>query len=206
MIKPCLFLFSGGVERDQCQQMGLKRFKYNIDDWNQEKEKNEAADILFTLRTSNKVCTKFTKKALEQHLELRVWAGLECCRCAFLLLLWTSYKSIINSSRFSLNWTIRSITIWIKTTSKSTTKTLEHHPRTLFSCLYRCRQTCICLGDTSLEIIIGEELRHGSKDSIGFINPFHSTGFFLYPWKQQKTRGFLMFSGGIERDQWHEIG
>ena len=25
------------------------------------------------------------------------------------------------------------------------------------------------------------------------------------PWKHQKTRGFL-FSGGIERDQWHKIG
>ena len=30
---------------------------------------------------------------------------------------------------------------------------------------------------------------------------------FLYtPWKHQKTSAFLMFSGGIERDQWHEIG
>ena len=29
---------------------------------------------------------------------------------------------------------------------------------------------------------------------------------FYTPWKQQKTRSFLMFSGGIERDQWHEMG
>ena len=29
------------------------------------------------------------------------------------------------------------------------------------------------------------------------INPFHATGLFRYP---------LMFSGGIERDQWHEMG
>ena len=29
---------------------------------------------------------------------------------------------------------------------------------------------------------------------------------FLYtPWKHQKTRILLMFSGGIERDQWHEM-
>ena len=28
---------------------------------------------------------------------------------------------------------------------------------------------------------------------------------FDTPWKQ-KTRGFLMFSGGIKRDQWHEMG
>ena len=29
---------------------------------------------------------------------------------------------------------------------------------------------------------------------------------FDTPWKPQKTRGFLMFSGGIKRDQWHEMG
>ena len=34
------------------------------------------------------------------------------------------------------------------------------------------------------------------------LNPFHASGLFLYP---LKTRGFLMFSGGIERDQWHEM-
>ena len=26
------------------------------------------------------------------------------------------------------------------------------------------------------------------------------------PWKPQKTSGFLMFSGGLEREQWHEMG
>ena len=25
-------------------------------------------------------------------------------------------------------------------------------------------------------------------------------------WKYQKTSAFLMFSGGVERDQWHEMG
>ena len=34
------------------------------------------------------------------------------------------------------------------------------------------------------------------------INPFHAFGLFLYP---LKTRGFLMFSGGIERDQCYEF-
>ena len=33
--------------------------------------------------------------------------------------------------------------------------------------------------------------------------PFHATGFFRYP---LKTSVFLMFSGGIKRDQWHEVG
>ena len=28
---------------------------------------------------------------------------------------------------------------------------------------------------------------------------------FYTPRKHQNTRGFLMFSGGIERDQWHEM-
>ena len=34
------------------------------------------------------------------------------------------------------------------------------------------------------------------------INPFHATGHFPYP---LKTRGFLMFSEGIERDQCYEF-
>ena len=29
---------------------------------------------------------------------------------------------------------------------------------------------------------------------------------FYIPWKHQKTRGFLMFSRGMERDQCHEMG
>ena len=29
---------------------------------------------------------------------------------------------------------------------------------------------------------------------------------FYTPWRHQKISGFLMFSGGIERDQWHKIG
>ena len=46
-------------------------------------------------------------------------------------------------------------------------------------------------------------------------NSFHVTSIFLYPrplvyfytpWKHQKTSVFLMFLGGIERDQWHEMG
>ena len=28
---------------------------------------------------------------------------------------------------------------------------------------------------------------------------------FVAPWKHQNTRGFLMFSGSIKREQWHEI-
>ena len=33
------------------------------------------------------------------------------------------------------------------------------------------------------------------------VNLFYTTGLFLYP---LKTSGFL-FSGGVERDQWHEM-
>ena len=27
---------------------------------------------------------------------------------------------------------------------------------------------------------------------------------FYTPWKHQKTRGFLMFAGGVERDKWKQ--
>ena len=33
-------------------------------------------------------------------------------------------------------------------------------------------------------------------------NPFHATCLFLY---LLKTSGFLMFSGGVEREQWHKM-
>ena len=36
--------------------------------------------------------------------------------------------------------------------------------------------------------------------------PFYIIGLFFTPWKHQKTRGFLIFSGCIEKHQWHETG
>ena len=44
---------------------------------------------------------------------------------------------------------------------------------------------------------IDEEVMTSHK----FINPFHAMVSFY----TQKTKGFLMFSGGIEKDQWHEM-
>ena len=38
------------------------------------------------------------------------------------------------------------------------------------------------------------------------INPFNPIGSFYTPSKHQKIFDFLMFSGGVERDQWHEMG
>ena len=38
------------------------------------------------------------------------------------------------------------------------------------------------------------------------INPFHATVLFLYPLKNLKIIGFPMFLGGMERDQWYEVG
>ena len=35
------------------------------------------------------------------------------------------------------------------------------------------------------------------------VKPFHTIGLFLY---LLKTTGFLMFSGGIEKDQLHRMG
>ena len=41
---------------------------------------------------------------------------------------------------------------------------------------------------------------------MGGIKPFNITDLCLYPTKTAKKPGFLMFSGGIERDQWHGMG
>ena len=37
------------------------------------------------------------------------------------------------------------------------------------------------------------------------VNPLLTAGLFQYLPKYQKTPGFWMFSGGIERNQWHEM-
>ena len=37
------------------------------------------------------------------------------------------------------------------------------------------------------------------------LNTFYASGLFLHPLKTSETFGFLMFSGGVERNQWHEI-
>ena len=39
----------------------------------------------------------------------------------------------------------------------------------------------------------------------GLLTHFMPQVSFNTPWKHQKTFSFLMFSGGIERDLWHEI-
>ena len=37
-------------------------------------------------------------------------------------------------------------------------------------------------------------------------NPFHVTNPFRYPRENFRKHVFLKFSGGIERDYWHEMG
>ena len=51
-------------------------------------------------------------------------------------------------------------------------------------------------------------INNSSKNS--FLNDSALTHFmtlisFDITWKHQKIRGFLKFSGGIKRDQWHEM-
>ena len=39
---------------------------------------------------------------------------------------------------------------------------------------------------------------------VGF-NSFHASGLFLYSLKTSENQKFSDVSGGIERDQWHEM-
>ena len=43
-------------------------------------------------------------------------------------------------------------------------------------------------------------------DSKTLLTHFMPLISFDTPWKYQKTKGFMMFSGGIKRDPWHEMG
>ena len=44
-------------------------------------------------------------------------------------------------------------------------------------------------------------MTHLSPEGLCPFNPLTATGLFPYFLKKQKTSGFLMFSGGIERDK-----
>ena len=50
------------------------------------------------------------------------------------------------------------------------------------------------------KICIDLYFKKDSKKVDGLTHFMHAAGFFLYP---LKTYGFLMFSGGVERDQRH---
>ena len=43
------------------------------------------------------------------------------------------------------------------------------------------------------------------KSRLTTLNPFHATSLFLYPLETSENYMFLMFSGGIERDQCYEM-
>ena len=51
--------------------------------------------------------------------------------------------------------------------------------------------------------------RNGLINELTFkplVNPFHATVVFLHPLERQRTKGFLMFSEGIERDLRPKMG
>ena len=41
--------------------------------------------------------------------------------------------------------------------------------------------------------------------TFAILNPFMPLVSFYSPWKHQKNKGFLMFSGGIEWNKWNEL-
>ena len=46
----------------------------------------------------------------------------------------------------------------------------------------------------------------GNFTALFMIHAFYTTDLFLcVPKNRQKTFGFLIFLGGLERDQWHEM-
>ena len=63
--------------------------------------------------------------------------------------------------------------------------------------------------ETADLVIFSEEILNGKlhflcsvvEANLDSLNLFHATGHLGNPWKHQRTRGYLMFSGGIQRDQ-----
>ena len=54
-------------------------------------------------------------------------------------------------------------------------------------------------------LIYGKVISWISKLGQHLGNLFYTTGLFYTPGKHHKTNGFLIFSGGLEREQWHEM-
>ena len=80
-------------------------------------------------------------------------------------------------------------------------------PKKLYSFLYSCnmcfkRYTLKIENNHSKERFIKQSLRFLLTELAHFMPlvPFNSS------WRHGKSRGFLLFSEGIERNQWHEMG
>ena len=58
----------------------------------------------------------------------------------------------------------------------------------------------------TLKNVVTAHLFLEKQKYIFWLTNFMSLTSFYTPWKHKKTRGFLMLAGGIERDQWHELG
>ena len=79
----------------------------------------------------------------------------------------------------------------------------------LFIALFRCLN--MSLRHSVCVILLEVGLSHSKIAVFVCFNKSLLTHFmplvsFDTPWKHQKTEGFLMFSGAIEWDQWHEMG
>ena len=77
-------------------------------------------------------------------------------------------------------------TFEIRIVHKTSLTLMGHHTRLLISCTIK---------------IIREVFEY----EMIAVNDFVPLVYFCTPLNHQKTRGFLMFSGVIESDKWHEI-
>ena len=56
-----------------------------------------------------------------------------------------------------------------------------------------------------MHMMVSTFLKKYCVNFVNATNPFHATGCCV-PGNHQKTSEFLIFSGFIEKDKWHEIG
>ena len=76
---------------------------------------------------------------------------------------------------------------------------------TMMVMAYCFKQSHSCLRETNLFIKMEPYHSGVLRQNLHTVNHFMPLASFYTPWKHQKISGFLMVSGGIERDQWHEI-
>ena len=71
-----------------------------------------------------------------------------------------------------------------------------------------CDEACFCVKLKTNSPYIIRLLQRSKRYLVNrlFLNYFRPVFPFCIPGKRQKTRGFLTFSGGMEREHWTEIG
>ena len=127
----------------------------------------------------------------------------------FLIHISTSICAINNSSVWLLNseWLLAIMFLFAKSNINFCERKGQLCVYHFVSGFYKCKITSWSLCFTfTCSFWESFALIHRISHTADWLAHFIPLISFYTPWKHQKTSGFLIFSWGIERHQWHETG